>query len=91
MSKKSEKKKLEKNDKKLKKEAKKGNKGKRKTASISADITPQQRLEMIATAAYYIAERHGFTPGESKKDWRAAEKEIDKLLKKGRKKGKKKD
>ena len=41
---------------------------------------------MIATAAYYIAERHGFTAGESDADWRAAEKEIDEALKKLRKK-----
>ncbi|MEJ2692581.1 MAG: DUF2934 domain-containing protein [Candidatus Thiodiazotropha sp.] len=35
---------------------------------------------MITTAAYYIAERHGFTPGRSQSDWRKAEKEIDSLL-----------
>ncbi|MEJ2452610.1 MAG: DUF2934 domain-containing protein [Candidatus Thiodiazotropha sp.] len=48
---------------------------------------------MISTAAYYIAERRGFTPGDSAADWRAAEAEIELLLKpeKKKKKRKKKD
>jgi hypothetical protein len=86
MSKKSDKKKLEKAEKKLKKAEKKGHKSKRKSAFASDDLSQEQRREMIATAAYYIAERHGFSPGESEADWRTAEKEIDRLLKKGKKK-----
>lgn len=87
MSKKSENKRLEKAEKKLKKEQKaKKNKSEKKQRQVS----PQERAEMIATAAYYIAERHGFTPGRSEADWRSAEKEIDRALKgKKQAKGKK--
>jgi Holliday junction resolvase-like predicted endonuclease len=88
MSKKSDKKKAEK---KLKKAAKKENKAKRHTSAVSEDVSPQQREEMIATAAYYIAQRHSFSPGETQADWEAAEKEIDELLGKAKKKKKKKE
>ncbi len=88
MGNKSEKKKLEKAEKKLKKTPKKDKKTNRKSVRAIIEPTPEQRLEMIATAAYYIAERHGFTAGKSQADWQAAEKEIDSLLK-GRKKTKK--
>ena len=93
MSKKSEKNKgLEKEDKKLKKaeKKKKEKKLKAKSASEVGQVTPEQRREMITTAAYYIAERHGFTPGRSHADWREAEKEIDNLLKGKEKKKKQK-
>jgi hypothetical protein len=92
MNKKSEKKGLEKEEKELKKAEKKKKEKKAKTKSVSkiGEITPEQRREMITTAAYYIAERHGFTPGRSHTDWREAEKEIDSLLKeKGKKKKRK--
>jgi hypothetical protein len=36
---------------------------------------------MIAAAAYFLAERHGFASGRSLDDWIAAEKEIDSMLK----------
>lgn len=93
MSKKSKKNTLEKEEKaaKAKKSGKQKEKKKTKKdkSSSTSKVSREQRLEMIATAAYYIAERHGFTPGESQADWRAAEKEIDALLKqKGKKKGK---
>lgn len=84
MGKKSEKKKLEKAEKKLKKAEKKA----RKSAADQHKVSSQERAEMIATAAYFIAERHGFTPGRSTADWQAAEKEIDRVLK-GKKKPKK--
>lgn len=89
MGNKSEKKKPEKADKKLKKAQKKDQKTKRKSAPATSEVTPEQRLEMIATAAYYIAEGHGFTMGKSQADWQAAEKEIDNLLS-GKEKVKKK-
>jgi aryl-alcohol dehydrogenase-like predicted oxidoreductase len=38
------------------------------------------RNAMIAEAAYFRAQRHGFTPGHELEDWIAAEKEIDALL-----------
>lgn len=86
MSKKSKKKELEKKAKKASKQSKKEKKAKKAKATATQLVSPEQRLEMIATAAYYIAERHGFTAGESSADWRAAEKEIDAVLKKQRKK-----
>ena len=64
-------------------------KKKGKSKQSATDVSPEQRLEMVATAAYYIAERHGFTPGESAADWQAAEAEIDLLLKQDKKKKKK--
>jgi len=45
--------------------------------AISAD----DRYRMIATAAYYRAERRGFAPGSELEDWCAAESEIDRHLK----------
>ena len=66
-------------------------KGKKvKQAKSIADrpkVSTQERAEMVATAAYYIAEGHGFTPGQAEADWKAAEKEIDQTLK-GKKKRK---
>jgi hypothetical protein len=35
---------------------------------------------MIEEAAYYIAERRGFEPGDPAADWAAAEAEIDAQL-----------
>ncbi len=91
MSKKSKKKAPEKEEKAAKaKEGgkEKGKKVKKEKKTSKPKVSPEQRLEMISTAAYYIAERHGFSPGQSQADWRAAEKEIDAMLKQKRKKGK---
>lgn len=89
MSKKSKKKELkeaEKTSKAKKKTREKEKKLKKQNKASKPKVTPEERQEMIATAAYYIAERHGFTPGESQADWRAAEKEIDAVLKQKKKK-----
>ncbi|WP_455208449.1 DUF2934 domain-containing protein [Kaarinaea lacus] len=43
-------------------------------------VTPEQRFSMIAEAAYFIAEKRGFSAGEAEKDWLNAETEIDKML-----------
>lgn len=43
-------------------------------------VTPEERYQMIMTAAYFLAERHGFSSGRALEDWIAAEKEIDKIL-----------
>jgi hypothetical protein len=40
----------------------------------------EDRRRLIAEAAYYRAERRGFTPGSELEDWLAAEIEIDALL-----------
>ena len=44
--------------------------------------TREQRHKMIATMAYFLAEKRGFTPGKSDEDWLNSEKIIDDLLKK---------
>ena len=43
-------------------------------------VTPEEREQMIAVAAYYRAERRGFAPGDPLVDWLEAEAEIDGLL-----------
>ena len=48
------------------------------------DVTPEERWNMIAEAAYYIAEKRGFSDGHPAEDWRMAETEIDAMLAKKR-------
>jgi hypothetical protein len=40
----------------------------------------EQRREMIAIAAYYLAEGRGFAPGGAEQDWLRAELLIDSML-----------
>lgn len=40
-------------------------------------VTPEDRWNMIADAAYYRAEKRGFVGGDPAEDWLAAEAEID--------------
>lgn len=47
-------------------------------------VPAEQRRNYIEMAAYYIAERRGFTPGDPLEDWVQAEAEIDRLLAEGR-------
>jgi len=49
-----------------------------------AAVPPEQRRNYIEMAAYYIAERRGFAPGDPLEDWVQAEAEIDRLLAEGR-------
>ncbi len=42
-------------------------------------IIVTDRYDMIAEAAYFIAEHRGFTEGNEIEDWLQAEKEIDSL------------
>jgi hypothetical protein len=44
------------------------------------DLAGEDRLRLIAEAAYYRAERRGFAPGRELEDWLAAEIEIDALF-----------
>jgi hypothetical protein len=46
----------------------------------SADITLEQKLQMIAEAAYFRAERRGFVGGNPTEDWAAAEAEVEARL-----------
>ena len=48
--------------------------------TAGAKIVPEQRQELIAQAAYFIAERRGFVPGNELEDWLQAEAEIEACL-----------
>ena len=52
-------------------------------ASQKTSISAAHRHHYVEVAAYYIAERRGFTPGNPVEDWRAAEAEIDRLMASG--------
>jgi len=47
----------------------------------ASKITEEERLRMIAEAAYHRALERGFAPGDPNEDWLAAEAEIDAKLK----------
>ena len=49
----------------------------RRKAEKSNESNSFERQRRIAEAAYYKAERRGFTPGQEERDWLDAEKEID--------------
>jgi len=44
------------------------------------ESSPEERLKVIAVAAYHKAEKRGFAPGDELQDWVEAEMEIDTLL-----------
>mgnify|MGYP005749557533 CR=1 FL=1 len=48
--------------------------------TAAASISPEDRQQMIAEAAYLRAERRGFAAGDPVEDWLAAEREVDLLL-----------
>lgn len=55
------------------------------TAPKSAASSPaaaNAKLQMIAEAAYYIAEKRGFQGGDEVQDWLTAETQIEQMLKK---------
>ena len=39
-------------------------------------LTNEQRRELVAVAAYYLAERRNFEPGHETEDWLAAESQV---------------
>lgn len=41
---------------------------------------PAERMKMIAEAAYYLAEKRGFSHGHEVADWAAAEKQVDGII-----------
>lgn len=43
-------------------------------------LSPEQRAQMVAVAAYYKAEQRGFAAGHEMDDWLAAEQEFKALL-----------
>ena len=40
-------------------------------------ISREERLEMIRIAAYHLAEKRGFEPGEAMDDWLEAERDVE--------------
>jgi hypothetical protein len=52
------------------------------TAPAPIQVTPEERKKMIELAAYYRAEKVGFT-GDPQQHWAEAEKEVDAMLKAG--------
>ncbi len=50
-----------------------------KTLNANLPTHPQRR-EMIALAAYYLAESRGFAPGKAEDDWLQAEQVIDAMI-----------
>jgi hypothetical protein len=78
---KAEKSKKPKVKKKKSKQTKKQKKDRTKaTQSKTSPVDPQQRNEMIAEAAYFIAEKHGFDPTRAAQDWQEAVGQIDDML-----------
>jgi hypothetical protein len=43
-------------------------------------VSPEERHQMIAVAAYYLAEQRGFCTGYEIQDWFAAQEEVDRQL-----------
>ncbi len=62
--------------------AKKAAPAKSGTASAAArpGVTLEQRHNYIEVAAFYVAQRRGFAPGNPKEDWAIAEVEVDQLI-----------
>lgn len=55
----------------------------RSRAKKPAAVPEEQRRNYIEVAAYHIAERRGFVPGNPLEDWVQAEAEIDRLIANG--------
>jgi Protein of unknown function (DUF2934) len=71
------------NDSPIEKEGEDNPKGTAAGEAEKADagaVSPEARHQMIAVAAYYVAERRGFCPGYEIEDWLAAQAEVDRLL-----------
>ncbi|MBK6632083.1 MAG: DUF2934 domain-containing protein [Betaproteobacteria bacterium] len=52
----------------------------RRKAAQAGPVKPEERMRLIAEAAYYKAEKRYFTGGGELDDWIEAEAEIDTLL-----------
>jgi hypothetical protein len=50
------------------------------TLTDRVSVPQATRYEMIATAAYYLAEQRGFTPGNELADWLSAESAVEAQL-----------
>jgi hypothetical protein len=45
-------------------------------AKASPEVSREERLNMIRTAAYHLAEKRGFHPGAEMDDWLEAERDL---------------
>lgn len=50
------------------------------TSERGMEVSPEERHEMVAVAAYFCAERRGFLPGHERADWLQAAAVIDAML-----------
>lgn len=50
-------------------------------STVKVEVSARERYEMIATMAFYRAEKRGFAAGHEMDDWYECEQIIDKLLK----------
>jgi hypothetical protein len=53
---------------------------KKKATPAAKPVAPEQRANYIQVAAFYIAERRGFAPGNPEQDYLDAAAEIDRLI-----------
>jgi Protein of unknown function (DUF2934) len=52
-------------------------------AATRPAVTTEQRHHYIELAAFYVAQRRGFAPGNPVDDWAMAELEVDRLIASG--------
>ncbi len=48
--------------------------------AVRPEVSPEQRHNYIEVAAFYVAQRRGFAPGNPLDDWATAEIEVDQLI-----------
>ena len=51
--------------------------------ALRPEVSPEQRHNYIEVAAFYVAQRRGFAPGNPLDDWATAEVEVDQLIASG--------
>lgn len=52
-------------------------------ATVRPAVSAEQRHNYIEVAAFYVAQRRGFAPGNPVDDWAMAEQEVDRLIASG--------
>lgn len=52
-------------------------------ATVRPAVSAEQRHNYIEVAAFYVAQRRGFAPGNPVDDWAMAELEVDRLIASG--------
>ena len=49
-------------------------------SAVRPEVSAEQRHNYIEVAAFYVAQRRGFAPGNPLDDWATAEIEVDQLI-----------